>query len=285
MDKITLKLATRGSPLALAQANMAARFLGARIAGAEFEIVEIKTTGDKRQDWSLEKFGGKGLFTKEIEEALMAGEADIAVHSAKDLPSEMPEGLVIAGCLPRDACRDVLAVREGVDVPSLVASGSPRRRMQLKKILPQAVWTELRGNVQTRLKKLASGAADATVLSEAGLVRLGIDKFDGVKFSPIKTDLCVPAVGQGLIALQCRAADASKYGPLTDAAANETLALEREFLKALGGGCQVAYAANFDGKIFRFFHELSGYQKFDMSKVSGLENRLSIVRELAAGLK
>lgn len=279
-----IRLATRGSPLALKQAEMAADYLGKRIIGAEFEIVEIKTTGDKKQDWSLEKFGGKGLFTKEIEDALLDGSADIAVHSAKDLPTENPDGLSIAGCLPRDADRDVLAVRDGVDIPLLIASGSPRRRAQLKKILPSAVWTEFRGNVETRLKKLADGAADATILSEAGLLRLGISEFEGVKFKPLKLDVCVPAVGQGIIALQCRNADLDLYRPHTDATANETLAMEREFLTALGGGCQTAFAANYDGELFRFFHEDIGYQKIPIDKSIHLSEKIALVKGLVSGL-
>lgn len=277
-----VKLATRGSPLALAQAKMAAAFLGSRIPGVIFEIVEIKTTGDKRLDWSLEKFGGKGLFTKEIEEALLSGEADIAVHSAKDLPTQSPKGLAIAGCLPRDSCADVLVVRDSVPVPSFIATGSPRRREQLKKIFPQAVWGELRGNVHTRLKKLVSGEADATVLSSAGLCRLGIDKYDGVNFTELKLDVCVPAVAQGIIALQCREDDLRVYASLTDSKTNETFAIEREFLAALGGGCQSAYAANYDGEIFRFFHELTGIQRVRLD--GDLQSKLAVVRELAAGI-
>ncbi len=275
-----IRLATRGSPLALIQAKMVEDYLRAKLnTDVEFEIITIKTSGDKRQDWSLEKYGGKGLFTKEIEDALLNGDADIAVHSAKDLPSDTPEGLSIAGCLPRDASRDVIAIREGISVPSLIATGSPRRRSQLKKVFPQAVWTEFRGNVETRLKKILAGEADATILSEAGLKRLGFESFDGIKFTPVKLDICVPAVGQGLIALECRTSDLDTYALLTDAQANRTFELEREFLVALGGGCQSAYAANFDGNTFRFYHENTGYQKIENPNIS-----ISVVRELASGI-
>ncbi len=275
-----IRLATRGSPLALIQAKMVENYLSSKLgANVEFETIVIKTSGDKRQDWSLEKYGGNGVFTKESEDALLKGEADIAVHSAKDLPSDTPSGLAIAGCLPRDASRDVLAIREDVAVPSFIASGSPRRRAQLKKVFPNAVWTEFRGNVETRLKKIVAGEADATILSEAGLKRLGLDSFDGIKFTPVKLDVCVPAVGQGIIALECRRADLPMYAPLTDLEANRTLELEREFLVALGGGCQSAYAANFDGNVFRFYHENTGYQKIENPKIS-----LSLVRELASGI-
>lgn len=278
-----IRLATRSSPLALAQTNMVISYLGAKMSNAEFEIVEIKTSGDKRLDWSLEKFGGKGLFTKEIEDALLANEADIAVHSAKDLPTENPDGLKVAGCLPRDPCADVLALRDDIQVPALIATGSPRRRAQLKKMFPQAVWSDLRGNVHTRLKKLCDGTADATVLSQAGLERLGILSFEGVKLVPLKLDVCVPAVGQGLIALQCRGGDIAEFSALTDSVANDIFAIEREFLVALGGGCQVAYAANYDGETFRFFHEHTGIQRVKLE--GDLSQKLATVRELAAAAK
>ncbi len=274
-----IRLATRTSPLALAQADMAVEYLRSRIAGAEFEIVGIKTSGDKRQDWSLSAYGGKGLFTKEIEDALLDGSADIAVHSAKDLPTETPEGLEICGCLPRDAFEDVLVLRSCVQVPTLVATGSPRRRAQLKKIFPQVVWTEIRGNVHTRLRKITEGVADATVLSLAGLLRLKIDSFEGVEFKPIKTDICVPAAGQGIIALQCRSADAGFYAPLLDEATKEILSLERKFLESFGGGCHSACAAHTDGSTFKYFHDLCGFGKFEFPQNATIDEKHKLVEE------
>ena len=176
-----IRLATRGSPLAMVQAKMAVDFLSTRLE-AEFEIVEIKTMGDKNQNLSLSVDGGSGLFTKEIEFALLNNEADLAVHSAKDLPTTIPDNLRLACCLPRDAYRDVLVMRADVTNPSVIASSSPRRRSQLKKIFPNAVWSDLRGNVHTRLSKIASGYADATILSEAGVVRLGITEYENLIF-------------------------------------------------------------------------------------------------------
>ena len=279
-----IRLATRGSPLALKQAQMTIEYLSARIADADFEIVEVKTSGDKNQKLSLSADGGTGLFTKEIEQALLNNEADLAVHSAKDLPSSVPENLALVACLPRDAWRDVLVLREGVDVPSLIASSSPRRRSQLKKMFPSAVWADLRGNVHTRLSKVASGVADATVLSEAGLVRLGIENFEGVVFKPVKVDVCVPAVGQGIIALESRAEDVEFFKQFTDVSAMEALVLEREFLRSLGGGCQSAYAGYFDGESFRLFHENSGYQNINLSSLKSLEEKIAVIKELASGL-
>lgn len=277
-----IRLATRGSPLALKQAYMTRDLILAKFPDAEVEIVEIRTSGDKRLDWSLEKFGGKGLFTKEIEDALFAGEADLAVHSAKDLPTDTPQGLSICALLERDACRDVMATRQDIEVPTLIASSSPRRRAQLKRMFPQAVWCEIRGNVDTRLKKIVGGTAEATLLSEAGLARLGITEFEGIKFTPLKLDVCVPAVGQGIIALESLAARAEEFAFLNNAFASEAFAYEREFLTALGGGCQVAYAANYDGEIFRFFHETCGHQKLKFEEGTSVEERLEVVRNIAS---
>lgn len=276
--------------MALVQARMAADFLRSRAAssglgGLEFEIVEVKTSGDRHGDWALEKHGGGGLFTREIEDAVLSGDADIAVHSAKDLPVQACTGLRVFGCPPRDAARDVLVLREAVEEPSLIASGSPRRRAQLKGMFPRSVWTEIRGNIHTRLKKILSGGADATVVSEAALLRLGIRGEEGLRFVPLSPDECVPAAGQGLIALQCRESDAAYFSKFSDGAGGEAFALERRFLSVLGGGCHAASAAYFDGAYFRFFHENSGIQKVDFSGVSSLEGKLALVEELASGVK
>lgn len=279
------RVATRPSPLAVTQARMAVAYFSARIPDSEYEIVEFKTTGDRKLSWSLEEHGGKGLFTKELEDALLDGRADFAVHSAKDMPVDSPDGLSIPCFLPRDDARDVLISKEGTEVPALVATGSPRRRAQLKKFFPNAVWTEIRGNVETRLRKVAEGPADATMLSAAGLGRLGISSFPGLSFRPMKIPCCVPAVGQGAIAVQCRDSDAAFFSGFSDAPTALAVALEREFLKALDGGCQVAFGAHFDGEIFHFFHEKTGCQKLDFSAEKGDFNAMaSRVRAVAEGL-
>src|ERR1051326_2064447 len=137
--------------------------------GVETELLKIVTTGDRQAEWSLENKGGKGLFTGELEAALIRGDADVAVHSTKDLPGEMAAGLVIAGYLPRADTRDVLVVRADVSSPKTIATGSPRRRLQLAKLFPGLVFSEIRGNVDTRLKKIAEQhVADGTVLAAAG---------------------------------------------------------------------------------------------------------------------
>ncbi|MDR2673732.1 MAG: hydroxymethylbilane synthase, partial [Opitutaceae bacterium] len=271
-----LILATRSSPLALAQARMAAARLRERL-GVETELLPLVTTGDRQAAWSLEKHGGKGLFTGELEQALLRGAADAAVHSAKDLPGGMADGLALAGYLPREDPRDVLVLRAGVTAPALIATGSPRRRLQISRLFPGAAFTEIRGNVDTRLRKIAAGgggaaaggtgadgggaagggggaaagggaadgaAADATLLAAAGLRRLGIAGWPGLEFRVLDCEHMVPATGQAAIAVQCRAADAARFAAALDAETARCVTLERAFQTALGGGCHTAAAAH-----------------------------------------
>lgn len=263
---------------------MAVEYFKARIPDAGFEIFAIKTTGDKKQSWSLSEQGGKGLFTKELEDALLDGSADFAVHSAKDMPTLLPENLALAAFLPRDDVRDTLVYKQGKESPSLIATGSPRRRAQLKKMFPNAVWSEIRGNVESRLKKITDLSADATVLSAAGLDRLGIKEFEDLEFRRLKVQCCVPAVGQGIIAIECRKEDFGFFNKFSDSKTELAVTLEREFLIALGGGCQVAYGAYFDGELFHIFHEKVDYQKIDLTNISDKEEMLKRVRLLAQGL-
>ncbi|HQY05418.1 MAG TPA: hydroxymethylbilane synthase [Lacunisphaera sp.] len=258
-------LATRKSPLALVQAEMVAARLRDAIPGAECELLKIVTTGDKQAEWSLSKQGGKGLFTAELEQALLRGEADVAVHSCKDLPGEMVAGLVVAGYLPREDVRDVLVLREGVTTPATIATGSPRRQMQLKRLFPTATFTEIRGNVDTRLKKIAAGTADATILARAGLNRLGIHSWAGVTFRPLNLDESVPAVGQGAIAIQSRLGDAASFSAVLDAATARNVTVERALQAALGGGCQMAFGAHVAGDKLYFFHEKTGIRTLPLA--------------------
>lgn len=251
-------IATRKSPLAMAQTHLAKELFERGMPDAVFRIEKMVTTGDKRKDWSLEKKGGKGLFTKELEDALLEGRADFAVHSAKDLPSEMPEGLALAGFLPRQTCEDVLIIRDGVEQPKLIATGSPRRRIQLRYLFPDAEFNEIRGNVDTRLKKIARGDADATVLASAGLNRLGIESWEGVTFRKLSMDECVPAVGQAAVAIQCRVEDVDTFAPHLDEETAIAVNLERAFLEELGGGCQVAFAVNYEAGKLRIYHKECG---------------------------
>jgi hydroxymethylbilane synthase len=259
-----LRLATRKSPLALAQAELVAAHLRERL-GLETELHRIVTTGDRQAEWSLEKTGGKGLFTAEIEESLLRGEADLAVHSTKDLPGEMTLGLAVAGYMPRADPRDVLVCRAGVQAPKTVATGSPRRRLQLASRYPQAVFTEIRGNVDTRLRKIAEGAAEATILAAAGLHRLGITAWPGLEFRPLAFAEMVPAVGQGAIAVQCRAAEAGRFAPVFDAATGRQVTVERAFQTALGGGCHTAFAAHATDTSLYLCHERTGLRTLPLA--------------------
>ena len=262
------------------QAQLAAEYFSRGIENCGFEILPFKTLGDKKLEWSLEREGGKGLFTKELEDALLSGAADFAVHSAKDMPTSCPEGLALAAFLPRDDCRDVLISRAGAEIKT-IATASPRRRAQLKKFFPQAQWTQIRGNVGTRLEKIRDGLAEATMLSAAGLDRLGIKDFEGLSFERLDVSKFVPAAGQGVIAVECRACDAEFFAKFSDAKAAAAAGIEREFLAAVGGGCQTAFGANFDGEILRVFHEKTGYAQFDFSKIAP-EKMLEKAREIAA---
>lgn len=244
-----LKIGTRGSPLALAQANEARTWL-ARAFDLPFEaftIVVIKTTGDRIIDRPLKEIGGKGLFTREIEAALLDGGIDMAVHSMKDMPTLQPEGLTLDTYLPREDPRDAYIALDGStlsDLPEghVVGTSSLRRRAQLLHRRPDLQVVEFRGNVQTRLKKLADGVAHATFLAMAGLNRLGDDN---VPRSPVPEDQMLPAVAQGAIGIERRAEDAllaEMLGMIHDHGTGERLAAERAFLAALDGSCETPIA-------------------------------------------
>ncbi len=247
----TLRIGTRGSPLALAQAHeVRARLMAATgLPEAVFEVVAIRVTGDAVQDRPLSQIGGKGLFTKEIEEALLAGAVDIAVHSMKDMPVLQPEGLVLDCLLPREDPRDAfvtLGPAGGLgDLPegTVVGTSSLRRRAQLLARRPDLRVVEFRGNVQTRLSKLASGVAEATFLAMAGLRRLGLAA--DVPARPIPPEAMLPAVAQGAIGVERRGADgrvAEMLALIHDRATGLRLAAERAFLDALDGSCQTPIA-------------------------------------------
>lgn len=244
-----LKIGTRGSPLALWQAHETRRSLMAAfgLEEAAFEIVVIKVTGDQIQDKSLKEIGGKGLFTREIEEALLAGSIDIAVHSMKDMPTQQPEGLVLDCYLPRADVRDgfvsPVALRLA-DLPegAVVGSSSLRRRAQLKHRRPDLALVEFRGNVQTRMRKLDEGVAQATFLAMAGLTRLGMAH---VAQSAIEPAEMLPAVAQGAIGVERRAGDGRIHAMLNAIHDGETglrVDAERAFLARLDGSCETPIA-------------------------------------------
>ena len=241
-------LGSRGSPLALAQASEVARSLIAASGGMMDppELRIITTSGDAIQDRPLSQAGGKGLFTKEIDEALLSGEIDLAVHSMKDLPTNLPPGIIIAAVLPREDPRDVLIGADsiaGLPPNARLGSSSLRRAAQVLQRRPDVKIVNLRGNVQTRLGKIEAGEADATLLALAGLHRLGLDEAGGVVLS---TDDMLPAVAQGAIAIACRAADpamVATLGTLTHNPTERAVAAERALLAALEGSCRTPIAA------------------------------------------
>ena len=254
----TCRLATRKSPLALRQTEIVAGLVQDLI-GMDVQIIPMTTTGDERMDWSLQEQGGKGLFTKELEQAILDGRADIAVHSAKDMPTEDPDGLEISAFLKREDPRDVLVTRENTTSIQKLASGSPRRISQLKNRFPAVEWLELRGNVETRLKKIAKNeGADGTILARAGLNRLKIDQFPGLHFESLEVDKMIPAPGQAAIAVQTRASESEKFSVLGDQATEKSVRFERKVLERMGGGCQVAIGVHLSNDTLYFFHEKTG---------------------------
>ncbi|MFP4358083.1 MAG: hydroxymethylbilane synthase [Puniceicoccaceae bacterium] len=260
----TVVLASRRSRLARAQALLAERAVIEYQPRWVTALLWLSTTGDRQADWSLEEKGGKGLFTKEIEEAVRGGEADLAVHSAKDLPTAMPEGLELVAFLPRADPADVLVLREGVANPETIATGSPRRRAQLRALFPGATFTGIRGNVETRLRKIREGEADATVLAAAGLARMGLGGEAGLVFRSLRVSEMIPAAGQAAIALQGRAGERDRFAPLGDPETERAVLRERAFLRALGGGCHTAFAGFSEGSRFHAFHEEHGRRTIDL---------------------
>lgn len=238
-------LATRRSPLALAQSRAIAELLSRH--GHEIELLEIITTGDRWSATPDQPAADRGMFVKELEQALLDGRADIAVHSAKDLPVTLPDGLVVLAVPPREDPRDVLVgVIGGLDqlVPGArVGTSSPRRRAQLRVIRPDVAVVDVRGNVDTRLARRDRGDVDALMLAAAGLVRLRIVRQDILVLSP---SVCVPAPGQGLLAIEGRADDPATRAALAvldDADAHLSLIAERTVLSGMGGGCMTPIGA------------------------------------------
>ena len=248
-----LRIATRGSRLALWQAHAVSDRL--RAGGAQTEIVVVTTTGDRSQHTPVPGDDSKRQFVKELEEALLHGDADLAVHSAKDLPVVLPEGLGVAACLPREDPRDGLVLPRPQDPLTMsgalarlghgatIGTGSVRRAAQLAPLLGLATFAPIRGNVDTRLAKLDAGGFDALVLACAGLRRLG---FGDRISAPIPVEQCVPAPGQGIVATEIRMDDEGTRATLReihDEAAGRALAAERALVTALGGGCQLPLGA------------------------------------------
>jgi len=247
-----IKIGTRGSPLALAQAeDVKARLVAAHIAlnPGDVEIVVIKTSGDRILDQHLMRAGGKGLFTKEIEDALLAGEIDCAVHSSKDMPTKLPDGLELTVFLPREDARDVFIsdkFSQFMDLPkgAILGTASLRRRAQALRLRPDLEVVTFRGNVQTRLRKLKEGEADATFLARAGLNRLGMAK---AATQTLTYEEFLPAPAQGAVTVEVRSADMHMKDMLAPLHCEKTalaVIAERAFLAALDGSCRTPIAAH-----------------------------------------
>ncbi|MBT0958338.1 hydroxymethylbilane synthase [Alphaproteobacteria bacterium KMM 3653] len=294
--KAPLRIGTRGSPLALAQAvETRARLMQAH--GLEedcFEVVVIKTTGDRVQDRPLKEIGGKGLFTKEIEEAMLDGSIDIAVHSMKDMPVTQPEGLTLGTYLPREDVRDAFIQLDGKALQDLgegavVGTSSLRRRAQLLFKRPDLKVVEFRGNVQTRLRKLREGVAEATFLASAGLNRLGMAE---VPRREIAADVMLPAVAQGAIGIERREDDsrvASLLEPIHDVVTGQRLAAERAYLTALDGSCEtpIAGLATLDGATLTLRAEIlrpDGSDRLEETGSAPIEDGANLGREIAQEL-
>jgi hydroxymethylbilane synthase len=291
----TLRIATRKSQLALWQAEPVAMLLRQAHAGLQVELVPLLTQGDRIQDRSLAAIGGKGLFIKELEIAIEDHRADIAVHSMKDVPAELPDGLTIAAVLKRADARDALVTNTEVkrldDLPrgARVGTSSLRRQAQLYALRPDLRIEALRGNVDTRLRKLDAGQMDAIVLACAGLIRLGLESRITARIDP---EVCLPAVSQGVIGIECRSGDAHTRAllqALEDSSTRLLMDAEREFAARLGGSCQspiAGYAELDAGQITLrgLVAEPDGSRLLRDSVSGGIENPAALGRRLAERL-
>lgn len=236
---MNIKIGTRKSPMAVRQAEIVREKLRAGFPDDEFEIVKISTEGDIRKDMPLKSFGGKGVFIKEIEAALIKNEIDIAVHSAKDMPTQLPNGLKVGAVLERDWVEDVIvSSTDDCAAWKIIGTGSARREYQLREIYPNAEIKPIRGNVGTRIEKLKHGEYDAIMLSAASVQRMRLYEDSELCFLPFNPKEFIPAAGQGIIVVEAREGYAEKYLKiLNDNVSSRMLSLEREFLNNVGGGC------------------------------------------------
>ena len=284
---VTLKLGTRGSQLALFQAHAVAGLLRER-EDVECEIVVIKTSGDRLSEAMLAQIGGKRLFVKEIEDALLDGSVDLAVHSSKDMPALLPPGLVIGAVLPREDARDAVVLpmlpeggSESLALDEVVrrlgrapriGTSSVRRIAQLTRMFPGARFLPIRGNLDTRLRKLDARDFDAIVLAAAGLRRL---KFEARISTALPPDTCVPAPGQGIIAVEVRTGDErvrDQVARITDPSSAAALAAERALVTRLGGGCQMPIGA-FASEVGSDLRMIAIVVSVDGSRIARVETR------------
>lgn len=294
-----IRIGTRKSKLALVQTYIVKEKIEKAFPGVQVELAEMSTKGDELLDRSLTSFGGKGVFTQELEAALLSGEIDLAVHSAKDMPMEFPKGLGIGAVLSRAAVEDVIVTCDGTALRdlksgSVVGTSSLRRELQIKKLNPLVRIKMIRGNVQTRLRKLAEGQYDAIVLAAAGLERLELKDSEEFRFEHLDTELCLPAAGQAILAVESREGHLTEVlGSIHDPEAAVSLSAERAYLSAIGGSCNAPAAAlsRLEGDILHmealFAPDGKHLKKVSGSKVTGLdaEKAKELGRELAAKIK
>ena len=289
-----LVVGTRGSRLALRQTELVVALLRAQHPGLQIDVKEIHTEGDRRTDVSLASIGGQGVFVKELEVALLRGEIDFAVHSLKDVPAELSPGCALAALPPRADPRDALVSRSGAKLAGLppgarVGSSSARRAVQLRALRPDVEPVDIRGNVDTRVRKVDEGAFDAAVLAAAGLERLGLLDRAAQIFTP---DEMLPSVGQGALAVEARADDAELRALLGAIDHRETrlaCAAERSFLQRLGGGCRLPFGAlaEVDGAILRirgYISDAAGARVFRAELDGPAGEAESLGARLAEGL-
>ena len=238
-----IKIGSRKSTLAMKQSEYVAEKLRVKFPNDTFEIIPISTQGDKQLNKTLQSFGGKGVFIKELENALLNGEIDMAVHSAKDMPTDMPEKFEISAALMREDRSDVLVCYGDTKIENIktIASGSPRRIAQAKKLFPNTVFKPIRGNIETRLKKVKDGEYDAVIMARAALIRLNIND---VNIIPLG-DNFICAAGQGILAVETVKGKMTDYtSAINDKKVMAELTAERSFLKHMGGGCHIPCGAS-----------------------------------------
>ena len=294
MAKQLIRVATRGSMLALQQSGIIKAALEKLWPEIRFELQIIKTTGDKITGVPLAQVGGKGLFVKEIEDALLDGSADLAVHSMKDVPAALPEGLIIAAVPEREDPRDALIIRSGKTIAdlrhgALIGTSSLRRSAQIRAMRPDFEVRDLRGNVETRLRKLDEGQFDAIILAAAGLNRMGWQDRVTMYMDPVEF---IPAIGQGALGIEARSGDhrvLSLLAPLDHPETAVTVSSERSLLKELEGGCQVPIAgyARLTGKTIRLsglVASLDGRQLFRAVRAAPMEDAVVLGKRVAGEL-
>lgn len=286
---MTIKIGTRKSRLALAQTEMLIKTLKNRFPNIEIKTVYISTTGDKTLDKPLTALGGKGVFIKELEMSLLSGETDVAVHSAKDLPTKIADGLEISAVLPRGSYGDVFVIRNNFETKDgfVIGTGSLRRKLFAEKIYPNAKFKDIRGNVDTRLKKLLNGEYDALVLAKAGLERLDLCNGENYTVTPFDSDEFLPAPCQGIVAIESRKnSEVSKMlAEISDKNTMLSFETERQVLHSLNADCSTPVGAISKVENDRITLSLSADCKKTVSGTDEISNRIKLAKRLVSEIE